>query len=177
LLPFAAEYARRLAGPRTDILDQLPLLHERACRYPGVRVAEFGVRTGESTSAFLAAAEQAGGHVWSFDINPPRVPPWWHDSGLWTFTRTSSLNPALGPPECDVLFLDTSHAYDDTVAELGRLVPAVRPGGLVLCHDTRLTDPPFEPYAVARALDAWCEQAGRSWAELGGRYGLAEIAL
>lgn len=173
--PFSAEYQARLAGPWTDIQDQLPLLYERACRYPGVQVAEFGVRTGESTAAFLAAAEHAGGRVWSCDTDPPRVPAWWHDSPLWTFTRASSLD--AGPRAADVLFIDTSHEYEATIAELARHVPAVRPGGLVLCHDTRLADPPFEPYAVARALDAWCAEAGLSWAELGGRYGLGEITL
>jgi Methyltransferase domain len=171
--PFLAEYERRLAGRWSDIQDQLPALFERACRYERVRVTEFGVRTGESTAAFLAAAERTGGHVHSFDIDEPRVPPWWPASGLWTFTRGSSLD--VEAPPCDVLFLDTSHTYDDTLAELRRLVPLVVPGGLVLCHDTKLAKPPFEPLAVARALDTYCAQTGLSWAELGGEFGLAEM--
>lgn len=173
--PLFAEYSRRLAGPWSDIQDQLPLLFERAARYPGVQVAEFGVRTGESTSAFLAAAETLGGHVYSYDQDWPQVPAWWHDSPLWSFSMTSSLE-ALAPA-ADVLFIDTSHAYEATIAELTRHVPAVRPGGLVLCHDTRLADPPFEPYAVARALDDWCGETGREWVELGGRYGLGEVTI
>lgn len=173
--PFLAEYERRLTGRWTDIQDQLPALFDRACRYERVRVCEFGVRTGESTAAFLAAAEATGGHVWSYDIDEPRVPSWWLESPLWTFTRASSLE--VDAPECDVLFIDTSHTYADTVAELERLVPLVTPGGVVLCHDTRLRNPPFEPLAVARALDDYCAKTGLPWLELGGRYGLGEIEV
>ena len=172
---FKAEYHARLAGPWSDIQDQLPLLYGRACRYPGVKVAEFGVRTGESTAAFLAAAEAVGGHVWSYDVDEPSVPSWWVSSGRWTFTRASSL--AATPPPCQVLFIDTSHAYADTVAELCRLVPLVQPGGVVLCHDTKLTHAPFEPLAVARALDDYCAETGREWSELGGMLGLGEILI
>jgi len=175
--PFLADYQGRLYGRWTDIRDQLPALFERACRYDRVQVTEFGVRTGESTSAFLAAAEATGGHVHSFDIAGPQVPAWWAGSGLWTFTYGSSLDPATVVPECDVLFLDTSHAFDDTVMELARLVPSVAPGGLVLCHDTRLARAPFEPRAVARALDVYCTGLGLSWLELGGEFGLGEITV
>jgi hypothetical protein len=42
-------------------------------------------------------------------------------------------------------------------------------------HDTLLTwDHP--EYRVAKALDAFCAETGRSWAEIsGGRYGLGAI--
>jgi len=172
---FAEEYAARLAGPWTDIQDQLEMLHKRARSYPGVRVAEFGVRTGESTAAFLAAAEAADGHVWSFDVDPPQVPGRWLRSPLWTFTRCSSL--AAEPPAVDVLFIDTSHEYEATLAELRHLVPAVLPGGLVLMHDTKLDRPGFDPCAVARALDTWSAETGIAWHELGGHYGLGEIFI
>lgn len=175
--PCEAEYQTRLAGPWSDIKDQLPLLFERACRYPRVRVTEFGVRTGESTSAFLAAAEATGGHVSSFDIDVPKVPDWWHELPLWTFTQAASYNRAVTFPACDVLFIDTSHAYDETIYELRHLVPLVAPGGLVLCHDTKLASPPFEPYAVARALGTYRTETGLEWVELGGRYGLGEITI
>jgi len=151
------------------------MLFERASRYDHVRVCEFGVRTGESTSAFLAAAEAAGGAVWSYDIDEPHVPSWWLSSPLWSFTRASSLEAAV--PQCDVLFIDTSHTYSDTFEELRRLVPLVAPGGLVLCHDTKLSRPPFEPLAVARALDGYCAETGRAWLELGGEFGLGEIQV
>jgi len=173
---FRQEYERRLAGPWSDIQDQLEALYDRACRYPGVRVAEFGVRSGESTSAFLAAAEVTGGHVWSWDVQEPQVPGWWHTSGLWTFTRGNSLGAVLAGP-VDLLFIDTAHEYDATKAELSRLAPAVRAGGRVLLHDTKLDRRGFDPLAVARALDDWCPAHGLTWRELGGYYGLGEITI
>jgi predicted O-methyltransferase YrrM len=174
---FLAEYERRLAGPWSDIQDQLALLYDRACRYPEVQVAEFGVRTGESTAAFLAAAElTGGGHVHSWDTADPRVPAWWHDSPLWTFTRQDSAAADI-PGLVDVLFIDTSHDYQATLGELDRHAHAVRSGGLILLHDTKLADPPFDPLAVARALDAWCPPRGLEWDELGGHYGLGQITI
>ena len=172
---FTGEYQGRLAGPWTDIIDQLPLLFERACRYDKVRVAEFGVRTGESTAAFLAAAERTGGLVCSYDVAWPQVPEWWHRSPHWAFANMSSLDAVT--EAVDVLFIDTSHAYGETMAELRRHVPSVKPGGLVLMHDTKLDRPPFEPYAVARALDDYCAETGRAWSELGGMLGLGEILI
>jgi len=174
-MSFTAEYQARLAGPWTDIRDQLALLHLTAAGYPWPRICEFGVRTGESTCAFLAAAEQAGGHVWSWDVAEPQVPGHWLASPLWTFTRGRSETARL--PGCDILFIDTSHEHAQTLAELRHLAPAVLAGGRILLHDTKLDDPPFEPLAVARAADDWCKEAGRSWRELGGRYGLGEIVI
>jgi predicted O-methyltransferase YrrM len=171
------EYRDRLTGPWTDIQDQLPMLYERACRYPRVRILEFGVRTGESTSAFLAAAEFADGTVRSYDVAAPAVPAGWQELDRWSFTRGSSLEAHPEAGECDVLFIDTSHDYEDTLRELVRWVPHVVPGGLVLCHDTKLADAPFVPRAVAAALDAFCGLSGLEWAELGGHYGLGEIKI
>src|SRR5580704_4772440 len=52
----------------SDIREYLPFLYETAKQYPQVRVLEFGARKGNSTLAFLAAAEAAGGYVLSVDI-------------------------------------------------------------------------------------------------------------
>lgn len=174
---FHQDYEARLTGPWTDIQDQLPILYERACRYQVPRILEFGVRTGESTAAFCAAAARRGGHVWSYDIAAPQVPAWWWDTGIWSFFRQSSLDAAAGPGDVDVLFLDTGHTYEDTVRELRRWVPAVAPGGRVLCHDTLLDTPGFEPFAVADALRDYCAETHRTWIELGGRFGLGEIRI
>jgi predicted O-methyltransferase YrrM len=178
----ADDYAARLAV-WSDIQDHMPRLHETASRYPEARVLELGVRSGNSTSAFLAAAAQVGGHVWSVDIAAPVVPGHWHRSPLWTLTVADDMT--LTPRELlphglvDVLFIDTSHDYAHTLAELHRYVPAVAPGGTVLLHDTRLRAPPEappqDPYPVARALDGYCAVTGRAWAEHGGPYGLGEI--
>ena len=175
------EYLYRL-GPWSDIRAEMPLLYEAAACYPQVKVLELGVRTGNSTVAFLAAAEEAGGHVWSVDLEPPHAPQdQWTGSGRWTFIQGDDLKiapleetPGV-PLRPDVLFIDTSHEYDHTLAELRRYVPLVAEGGVVLMHDTLLTWDHRE-YRVAEALDTFCAETGLSWTELSeGRYGLGEI--
>ena len=78
------------------------------------------------------------------------------------------MNPAVQavlPGEVDVFFLDTSHEYEHTLAELRAYMPRVAPGGIALFHDTNLlgwpgydwdsTTPP-----VQAALDDWCAGDG-----------------
>lgn len=142
----------------SDIQDHLPRLYDEACR-PGVKVIELGVRTGNSTAAFLAAAEAHDGHVWSVDITNPHAPRMWTESGRWTLHVGDDLDPAIVaalPDQVDIVFIDTSHLYAQTLAELRLYAPKVKPGGVVLLHDTELEaphgatadDPPF-PVAVA----------------------------
>jgi predicted O-methyltransferase YrrM len=194
----AVEYADRLRGD-SDIKDEMPYLLARAEGYQQVRVLELGVRAGRSTSAFLAAAARVHGHVWSVDVNPPDVPDRWRTCGYWTFTQIDDMcyapelgwDERLGPrfaAEFDILFIDTSHEVVHTLAELRKFVPYVAAGGVVLCHDTKLTDPAdpaARPY-VAQALDLFCAErtlqsraggriGGMCWEERGGRYGLGVI--
>jgi predicted O-methyltransferase YrrM len=175
-----AEDYRERAAPWSDIQDCLERLYSTAVSYPAVKVLELGVRSGVSTAAFLAAAEQVGGHVWSVDIAPPQVPTdRWLDSGFWSLAVGDDMQIPGSPRLFDVLFIDTSHAYAHTLAELRKFVPMVAPGGTVFCHDTRLEAPelvgPQPPFPVARALDAFCAETGRSWADHDAQYGLGEI--
>ena len=178
-----AEYgARRLEW--SDIVDHLPTLYETVSRYPGARVLELGVRTGTSTSALLAAVAAVGGHLWSVDIYPPQVPSWWADTDYWSLTVGDDLAEAVvntAPTEVDVLFIDTSHAYEQTLAELRTYVPRVRAGGIVFCHDTEVEGPSgvgtHTPFPVARALDVFCEETGLTWINRPGSHGLGVIQI
>ncbi len=173
----------------SDIQEYLPFLHDTARSYPGVRVLELGTRKGNSTLAFLAAAKDAGGHVWSCDItdvarDPEGMLPWAR-LPYWTFVRGDDMRPAVRaalPAECDVLFIDTSHTYDHTLAELRAYMSRLAPGGAALFHDTKVYDWPGYGWTgdmppVARALSDYCEEAGLSWEELPGEYGLGVIRL
>ena len=174
---------RQRAEPWSDIQDCLERLYDAAVSYPQVSILELGVRWGTSTSMFLAAAEQAGGHLWSVDLamtpELEMVAGRWHATRRWTLTLGDDM--AIDPPisACDVLFIDTSHAYEHTLAELRKYVPLVKPGGVVYLHDTKLEAPeaagPQPPFPVARALDAFCAETGRHWMELGAQYGLGKI--
>lgn len=161
--------------PWSDIQTQMPILLEIASGYPEVKILELGVRSCKSTAAFMLAAERTGGHVWSVDVNPPEAPEeCWEP--FWTFTLGNDLEvPLEDLPRPDVLFIDTDHTFDQTVAELRRFVPLVAEGGVVLMHDTLLTwDHP--EYEVPRALDAFCAETGRTWEELSvPPYGLGRI--
>lgn len=160
-----ADYERNLTDPGD--MEHLARLHEAALFRPWV--IELGVRTGVSTSAFLAAAERAGGYVWSVDIESPRVPAHWADSGLWTMTVGDDLTVPLPGGRWDLLFIDTSHERDHTLAELERYAPLLRPGGLILAHDTA-----WFP-GVREALDDWCGPRSLAWLEWGGRWGMGEV--
>jgi cephalosporin hydroxylase len=173
----------------SDIQEYLPFLYETARSYDRVRVLELGSRKGNSTLAFLAAAEEAGGHVWSCDIanvvrDPEGMQPW---SGheRWTFTCGDDMDPSvqsLLPAQADVFFLDTSHEYEHTLAELRAYMPRVAPGGVALFHDTNIIGWPGYAWdsktpPVRAALDDWCAETGLAWENLPGEYGLGVIRV
>lgn len=177
------EYASRL-GQWSDIQDHMPVLFDTTKSYPKAKVLELGTRSGNSTAAFLAAAEWVDGHVWSIDINEPLVPEWWIASEVpWTYFVEHDMDIGLDelPATVDVLFIDTSHDYAHTLAELTRFVPLVKAGGVVLAHDTDLEGMPElgpqDPYPVRRALDEFCRLTDREWMNLAGPYGLGVIPL
>lgn len=65
--------------------------------------------------------------------------------------QSRSLDPALlaryAPGSLDLVFLDTSHTYADTCAEIEAWLPKVRPGGVFAGHDWVSAYP-----GIARAL-------------------------
>lgn len=69
-------------------------------------------------------------------------------NGLVRIISQPSLAAAPGIPDCGLLFLDSSHTYEDTKAELEAFGPKVVPGGYLACHDCADSDPD-----VVRAVD------------------------
>jgi predicted O-methyltransferase YrrM len=153
-----AELYRERLHQNSDIVQHLPTLYDTVVEMDAKVVVELGVRGGASTAAFLAAVEQTGGHLWSVDIIYPGVPDEFTYSDLWTLLVGDDMDPAVTaelPQTVDVLFIDTSHHYDHTLAELRLYTPRVRPGGRVLLHDTELDHPDGyhgAPFPVANAL-------------------------
>jgi cephalosporin hydroxylase len=178
-----AEYRAR-RGIWSDVQDHLPFLYEVTCGYDRPVVIELGVRTGFSTAAFLAAAFAMAGSVHSADIEQPGVPGEWLADPLWHFTLGDDLSPAVTaalPARCDVLFIDTLHSREHTLAELGEYMPRVAPGGTALFHDTHMpvppqtADPGYPAGGVKEALDEWCARTGQQWQNRAGSYGLGVI--
>ncbi len=166
-----------------DLGRHLPWLYETAVSYTSPVIIELGVREGVSTSAFLRAVDQVGGHVYSCDISHPKVPMWWADTGLWTLHIGDDMTPEMLdalPDSADVLFIDTSHFEDHTLAELRAYVPRVRPAGLVLLHDTELECPSGyggRTYPVRHAIETYCAETGLMWENRGGDSGLGIIRI
>ncbi len=152
------EYEMRCTVP-SDIYEHLPRLHTEASTGYAL-VIELGVRSGNSTAAFLAAVTTHGGHVFSNDLHPIAAP--WVGHEQWTFVQGDDLEIVDQMPDnVDVLFIDTSHFFQQTAAELELYVPKVKPGGVVLLHDTELKHPEGRPwddpdFPVRLAVDLYC---------------------
>jgi cephalosporin hydroxylase len=180
---FTDEYVQR-CNTWSDIVDHLPHLYGTACRFPGATILELGTRAGNSTAAFLAAADAVDGHVYSVDVANPRCPDWWRESDRWSLHVGDDMAREaydFAPDVVDVLFIDTSHGYQHTLDELRCFVPLVRPGGVVLCHDTELEKPEgFESgpdFPVALALDDYCAETGMEWTNRPGCNGLGVLEV
>ena len=173
----------------SDIQEYMPFLYEQARSRPGCRVLELGARRGNSTLAFLAGCAESDGHVWSCDVDdvrrfPDGIGPFGR-SPRWTFVHGDDMDPAVQaqlPDQVDIWFLDTSHEYEHTLAELRAYMPRVAPGGVALFHDTHLMSWPGYDWdgkasPVWTALDEYCAETGRRWEDMPGKYGLGVIRV
>lgn len=176
-----ALYDRALAES-ADLGPHVEVLASTVRDLNAQRVIELGVRDGHSTGALLYGLEATGGSLWSVDINPPpftAIP-------RWTFVYGDDTDPAVVaqlPTEVDLVFIDTSHAWAHTLIELEEYVPRVRPGGLVLLHDTENEDPASHgapiglqpPFPVKRAIEDYCSEHGLPWKNDPRGWGLGTI--
>ena len=180
--------ADRLSRP-SDIQEYLPFLYEQAHSRPGCCIVELGTRNGNSTLAFLAGVAESGGTVWSVDVDNIILNDdgmWrWQNARNWRFIHGSDMDEgvqAMLPEKIDILFIDTSHEYEHTLAELRTYIPRLTPDGIALLHDTKVIVEHWLPGAprrdvppVRQAIDAYCSETGLTWEDLDGRYGLGVI--
>ena len=125
----------------SDIRDHLPLFYSLVVTRKPRIVVELGTRGGVSTLAFLLALDHnRAGHLYSCDVDACGSARTKIESlGLspfWTFRQGDDLDWADCPTPIDVLFVDTSHTYEQTVAELRAFAPRLAPDGVILLHDT-----------------------------------------
>jgi len=116
----ATEYQHR-CNTATDINEHLPILKKYVEMVPFCRVVEIGTRDGNSAIGLLAGdpvtmvcvdiAHYAGVKSHFPTLVDPAV------TGL-TFVDGSSLEVDI--PECDFLFIDSKHTYEQLSQELGR---------------------------------------------------------
>lgn len=140
--PLADVIAR--SRQRTDISDHLPLIFSEALGVQPKLIVELGVRGGESTFVLERVAELAGNiPLVSVDIDDCSAIS---DYANWHFIQGDDIELAGRfsawleqkgfPPRADFLFLDTSHLFEHTLAELEHWLPFVAPGGKIALHDT-----------------------------------------
>jgi predicted O-methyltransferase YrrM len=135
---------------RSDISDHLSSIFFFALDAPAGLFVELGTRGGESTRALLAAAKLRSGRLLSVDIDPCSPADLPHRE-LWTFIQSDDISFGKErfkpwcrenqlPEEISLLFIDTSHEYEHTRAELSVWIPLLKPGGIVILHDTNMGD-------------------------------------
>jgi len=122
----------------TDIHEHLQTLHMLTIEMNLKNILELGTRTGESTIALLLATKEIGGKMTSVDIDScDEAKEKIKELDLeqnWNFIQGDDLNLKWNE-SIDHLFIDTSHTYDQTIAELEKFEPYVRKGGLISLHD------------------------------------------
>ncbi len=174
-----AEYERLCTVP-SDIVGHLPRFAELVVKLDAQHVIELGTRSGVSTVAWLYGLQATGGRLTSIDLDPgPDL-----DAENWTFVQGDDLDPQIvaGLDQADIVFIDTSHHFEQTVAELGVYRHLVRPGGVICCHDTMLERPPGSSpvgprFPVRRAVEEFVGDEGFEWVEYPESYGLGVITI
>jgi hypothetical protein len=148
-LPHAAdadiEDIRATAAVGSDISSHLePLFIEGLKAHPKV-IVELGVRGGESTRVFERLARRCGADLVSVDIvDCGKLSQYkrWHfvqeDDVAFAARFRRWCREAGLEPRIDVLFVDTSHTYDHTLAEISAWFPHLSARAVVMFHDTNM---------------------------------------
>ena len=165
----------------SDIYLHLPRFVQLVNEFDAEHVIELGTRTGVSTIAWLYALAKTGGRLTSVDIDArPQIGEYAH----WTFIQGDDCDPdilaSLEPAE--IIFLDTSHHYEHTYRELNMYRWLVKPGGVIVCHDTELRTPEGAPagdppFPVKRAIDRFVHDNGFQWLNIPECWGLGIIRM
>jgi predicted O-methyltransferase YrrM len=168
--PLLAEALGRRADPGSDIHDHLGAIFAETLRGAPRLVVELGTRGGLSTRALLAAAELADARVLSVDIEdcsgadiPERFRARWRfvlaDDVAFAGAPLERACAELGlPTRADVIFVDTSHLYEHTRAEIAAWLPRLAPGGAMIFHDTNLA--PWFRSLDGKVRRGWDNQRG-----------------
>ncbi len=170
-MPLVVAYATN------DIKARLHELYLLACDAPGASLVELGVRGGDSTRALLAACEDTGKTLYSYDIEDcePRVRFETARMGLgwfkadWNFFEMDSVRAAKKLPPLSgsvgLVFVDTDHTHETTKQEIEAWAPHVLPGGYLVFHDYTLKpDGPWDLRdGVKPAIAAWMKDCAIDW--------------
>jgi cephalosporin hydroxylase len=129
----------------TDIADHLISLFKAGMETQPKFIMELGVRSGESTYVFDKIARHFKSFFVSLDIdncasvinNPDWVFIQGDDIEFANQFRTWQKQKNIDV-DIDLLFIDTSHLYEHTVAEIESFFPLIANNGIVIFHDTNM---------------------------------------
>lgn len=138
-------HAEALALARNFItLEDVALLKYIAGNLPRsdvVRVIDLGCGSGTTATAILEAHQECT--LISYDISQANLD--WTEAALkgyglidrWRGYRSDAAEAAFGwiGTTVDVVLLDASHMYEETLAELTAWAPLVEDDGWIWCHD------------------------------------------
>lgn len=135
------EYSNTL---NTDISSHLPTLFCYAMAVEADLIVEAGVRGGESTKAFLSALNLSNFHLIGLDIDPGAGQNYFNKANT-TFVCGDDLkfndyyrNSLYRNRSIGLVFIDTSHAYDHTLAEIDLFQALLAPNGMMIFHDANV---------------------------------------
>ncbi len=138
-------------------------------------IVELGVRNGDSTRALLAACEDEGAMLNSFDVEDVgqhvKIYTGSHDiswfDASWSFQCIHSVDAGTVWDKglAGLVFVDTDHTARTTRNEIAVWHRHVRPGGCMAFHDYWLHDPPREDegHGVKMAVDEFADAHGDTW--------------
>ncbi len=129
----------------TDISDHLPDLFIESLKHDPGLIVELGVRRGESTFVLERVAKLTDAKLVSVDIEDCSDVSNWDE---WHFVQEDDIKFADRfeeyckendlPDSIDVLFIDTSHLYEHTKAEINHWFPHLADNAIVALHDTNM---------------------------------------
>lgn len=141
----ALRAVQRRARTPNDVSDHLERLFVEALQRSPDTIVELGVRGGESTFVFERVARLADASLVSVDVAETDYET---DYDRWHFVQSDDVAFAGEfdewcrerdvAPEIDVLFVDTSHSYEHTVAEIDAWFPFLAADAVALFHDTNM---------------------------------------
>jgi predicted O-methyltransferase YrrM len=156
-------YTQRSTTP-SDINEHMPRLKHIAELMQARTIVECGIRTGNSTLAFLEALASRGGHLYSVDLDPIEgaVKNLVGRIGQWDFRQQDDLPyPPFFPDQADIIFIDTSHELEQTRKEIRAYISHLAKKGVMLFHDTDIKANPH--FGVMPAIVEFCYQHPAFW--------------
>jgi cephalosporin hydroxylase len=145
LVKLLEKIRHRARTKKTDISDHLGSLFVECLNIESKLIVELGVGDGESTFVFERVAALWGAKLVSVDIENRASVSKFKDrifvhsddiafAGEFPgWCRRKHIEPAI-----DILFIDTSHLYEHTVAEIRAWFPYLAPRCKVFFHDTHM---------------------------------------